>query len=127
MERENKLDLMITGTMDKLREFVDVNTVIGRQIDFDDGTTIIPISKVTTGYLTGGGEYGELKLLKPDAGYPCGGANGAVISMKPSGFLVHSAGSVKLIPVSEKPYEKLIDLAAEILEKLTEKVNETNN
>ena len=124
MQKENKLENTLKATMHQLTEFVDVNTVIGRPFRFEDGIDVIPISKVITGFLNGGGEYGELKILKPDAEYPYCGANGAVVTIKPAGFLVHQNGTVKLLPVSEKPYEKLVDLLGETLEKIMEKNNE---
>lgn len=120
MEKQNKLDNMVTTAMENLNRLADVNTVVGKPFDMPDGTTVIPISKITMGFLTGGGEYGELKVLKPDASYPFAGGSGAVLSMKPAGFLVQQNGSMRLVPVSDQPYEKLIDAASEFLERITE-------
>jgi len=124
MQKETKIENILQGAMNQLTKFVDVNTVVGKPLRFDDGIDVIPITKVVTGFLNGGGEYGELKILKPDAGYQYCGANSAIVTLKPSGFLVHQNGSVKLLPVSEKPYEKLVDLLGETLENIMEKINE---
>lgn len=127
MQKENKLENTLKATMNQINEFVNVDTVIGKPFCFEGGIDVIPISKVITGFLNGGGEYGELKILKPDAGYPYCGANGAIVSIKPTGFLVHKNGDVKLLPISEKPYEKLVDLLGETLEKILEKNNENKS
>ncbi len=124
MQKETKIENMLQDAMNQLTKFVDVNTVVGKPLRFEDGIDVIPITKVVTGFLSGGGEYGELKILKPDAGYQYCGANSAIVSLKPSGFLVHQNGNVKLLPVSEKPYEKLIDILGETLDKIMEKTNE---
>ena len=124
MQKETKIENILQGAMNQLTKFVDVNTVVGKPLRFDDGIDVIPITKVVTGFLNGGGEYGELKILKPDSGYQYCGANSAIVTLKPSGFLVHQNGSVKLLPVSEKPYEKLVDLLGETIENIMEKINE---
>ena len=108
-KRENKIKELMSSAMKDLNSIVDVNTVIGKPIKSECGTTIIPISKVTMGFLTGGGEYGEVKLLKSDSSMPFAGGNGAIVSIKPYGFLVDDGISVKIVNASDDPLSKLIE------------------
>lgn len=89
------VDLM-GSTLSKLREMIDVNTVVGDSITTPDGTTIIPVSRVGLGFGTGGADWDS----KGDKGNASGGGGGGGVTVTPVSFLVVSpTGSVKLIPV----------------------------
>jgi sporulation protein YtfJ len=118
-ERDTKIDNLIGTAMKSLNNLIDVNTVIGKPINTADGTVIIPVSKVTMGFVTGGGEYGEIKVLKKDKNYPFGGGSGAVLSMKPYGFLIDNGKGFKLVSANNEPLEKIIDSAQELLSRMT--------
>ncbi len=120
-DKENKLDNMVNTAMRNLNDLIDVNTVVGKPITTMDGSIIIPISKVTMGFMTGGGEYGDVKCLKYDDCFPFAGGSGAVLSMKPAGFLIDRGEGLKLVTVSNDPYEKLFDTAAEFISNYKEK------
>lgn len=118
MDYENKITAVIESAMKNLNAMVDVNTVVGKPIVTETGT-ILPICKVTLGFMTGGGEYGEVKLFKKDSSLPFAGGSGAVVSMKPAGFLVHESGKYRIEAFSEG-YDKLIDSAEDIIRKMQE-------
>ncbi len=118
MEKEIKINSVIDTAMKNLNSIVDVNTVVGKSIKSDNGAIIIPISKVTFGFMTGGGEYGEVKLFKKSGEMPFAGGSGAIVSIKPSGFLVEENGKFKLITQTEDSYEKIIDTATDIINSL---------
>jgi len=118
-EYDNKIDNLIGTAMKSLNSLIDVNTVIGKPITTADGTVIIPVSKVTMGFITGGGEYGEIKVLKKDKNYPFGGGNGAVLSMKPYGFLIDNGKGFKLVHASNEPLEKIIDSAQDLINRIS--------
>lgn len=82
-------------SMDKIREMADINSIIGDPIKLDDGTTIIPISKVSYGFASGGSDLPS----KSDKNLFGGGA-GAGFSIKPEGFLVISNGNAKMVSMS---------------------------
>lgn len=81
-------DLM-TETMSKIKEMVDVNTIVGTPITTQDGTTVIPVSKVTFGFASGGSEF---STKKQEAGAPLafGGGGGAGVTVSPVCFLLIS-------------------------------------
>ena len=113
--RENKINRVIETAMKNLSALVDVNTVIGKPMKTEDGSLIIPVSKVTLGFMTGGGEYGEVKVMKKDRAIPFAGGSGAIVSMKPTGFLVNDGKGYRVIAAANEPYEKILDVARDLL------------
>ncbi|MBE6845409.1 MAG: sporulation protein YtfJ [Ruminococcus sp.] len=82
-------------TMEKLKEMVDVNTIVGEPISLQDGTTIIPISKVSFGFASGGSD-----LPSKSQNELFGGGSGAGVSIQPLGFMVVYKGEAKLMQMS---------------------------
>ena len=113
--RENKINRVIDTAMKNLSTLVDVNTVIGKPMKTEDGSLIIPVSKVTLGFMTGGGEYGDVKVMKKDRAIPFAGGSGAIVSMKPTGFLVNDGKGYRVIAAANEPYEKILDVASDLL------------
>lgn len=106
-------------TMENLREMVDVNTVVGDAVKTADGTTIIPISKVSFGFVAGGGEYSTSPKTAPEnlGVLPFAGGTGAGVSVTPLGFLIVSQGQVKMLPAQhDTPIDRMIELVPTILE-----------
>ncbi len=114
---ENKIKDMMTAAIKDLNSLVDVNTIIGKPFTTEEGNMIIPISKVTMGFLTGGGEYGEVKTYK-ETGLPFAGGSGAVISLKPAGFLIDNGNGVKLVNVASDVYDRVFETAEEFVKGL---------
>lgn len=108
IDSQNRINNVIETTLKNLSEIVDVNTVVGTPIKNED-ELIIPISKVTVGVLAGGGEYGKLTIFKNNDDLPFSAGNGAIISLKPCGFLVKDKNAYKLLSVSDTSYERIID------------------
>lgn len=113
------IESIMATTMENLRDMVDVNTVVGDAVQTPDGTTIIPISKVSFGFVAGGGEYAcEPPAKEQTLGLlPFAGGTGAGVCVTPLGFLTVSAGQVKLLPAQhDHPVDRLIELAPVLLE-----------
>ena len=79
---DNKLNSMMNTAMEKVREMVDTNTIVGQPITTPDGVTLIPISKVSFGFGGGGGDYGK------NAKDGFGGGSAAGVKISPVAFLV---------------------------------------
>lgn len=104
-------------SMEKVKEMADVNAIIGEPIKLDDGTTIIPISKVSYGFASGGSDLPS----KYDKNLFGGGA-GAGVSIKPEGFFVVSPdGTAKMVPmtVSSDPISTAIEKVPGIIDKVS--------
>ncbi len=74
------------------------------------------------GYLSGGGEYGEVKAIKDDECFPFAGGAGTVVNIKPAGFLVDDGVECRLLRITDDPFDTLIDKAGELLGKITKKI-----
>ncbi len=102
-------------SMEKIREMVDVNTIIGDPINSPEGTTIIPVSKVSFGFASGGSD------LPTAAAEKFGGGAGAGVTVKPVAFIViKSDGDVQLLELGAKssPVEGVIDAIPGLIEKI---------
>lgn len=122
MGRESeKLNGLMSCSAIHLGELADVNTVIGKPIVTASGFQIIPFSKVTFGNITGGGEYGDEKLVKETLEMPFAGGNGTVVTMKPLGFLIDDGKTCRLLRVTDDPMDSLIERASEIIKNVTAK------
>ena len=106
-------------SMESIREMVDVNTVVGDPVQTQDGSTIIPISKVSFGFVAGGGEYlcGTMRPQTEDM--PFAGGAGAGVSVHPMGFLVCSQNGVRLLSANcTSPMERIVEMIPQALEGL---------
>lgn len=116
----HKLPGMLEGTVAKMKELVDVNSVIGDPITTVDGVTIIPISKVAVGFAGGGSDYVSKNLNKQDN--PFGGGVGGGMSVTPIAFMVIKDGNIRMIPVAlpaNTTAERVVELVPDVLDKLT--------
>lgn len=120
MEKKKVNDLL-ERTADRLTGLVDVNTVIGKPVLTASGAQVIPFTKVTMGYLSGGGEYGEVKAIKEDECFPFAGGAGTVINLKPAGFLIDDGVNCRIVKVTDDPLDGVIEKAGALIEKLAGK------
>ena len=120
-EKNKRIDRLIDASVVTLNDLADVDTVIGKPIVTASGFQIIPFSKVTMGSLSGGGEYGDVKVVKETDSMPFAGASGSVVSMKPMGFIVDDGKTCRLVRVTDQPIDNLIEKASEIIQNVTAK------
>lgn len=110
---------MMTNTMSKIKDMIDVNTVVGSPITTPDGVTIIPVTKVSIGYGSGGSDFAT-KNYPATRDNSFGGGAGAGIKITPVAFLVIRGESVRMLPVAEPAstsIDRLIELLPDLLEK----------
>jgi len=116
MENHPIENLMKT-TMEGIRDMVDVNTIVGDAVESKDGSLIIPISKVSFGFASGGSEFSSSKKEVQGTQYPFGGGAGAGVSVKPVAFLVIKNDTIRLLPVDqENTYDKIVDSIPQIID-----------
>ena len=120
-EKNKRIDRLIDASVVTLNDLADVDTVIGKPIVTASGFRIIPFSKVTMGSLSGGGEYGDVKVVKETDSMPFAGGSGSVVSMKPMGFIVDDGKTCRLVRVTDQPIDNLIEKASEIIQNVTAK------
>lgn len=112
---EERVNELIGRSLGSLNDIVNVNTVIGTPIVTASGYQVIPVSKVTLGYLGGGSDLGDVKVVKEDESIPFAGGSGAVVSMKPAGFIFDDGKSCRYIHAGDDPIDNLIDKASDLL------------
>lgn len=112
---EHPVQGLMGATVEKIREMADANTIIGTPISIDANTTIIPVSKVTMGFASGGSDVGA-KATKE----MFGGGSGAGVSITPIAFLVVTNGTVRTVQLAEhvSPIDNTINALPELVDKL---------
>lgn len=121
---QHPIDNMMQTTLESIRSMVDVNTVVGAPVQSGKGATIIPISKVSFGFIAGGGEYaaedGKSRAISTES-FPFAGGTGAGVSVQPVGFLVVDENSVKMLPAQTSgAMERMVELLPQLLDDLTQ-------
>lgn len=105
---------LMQSTLENIKTMVDVNTVVGDPIAAQDGSTVIPLSRVSFGFVSGGGEY---KGTPPAADQPFAGGSGAGVSVQPVGFLVVGKDGVRMLPAQDlTAWERALNCAPQLLE-----------
>lgn len=100
-DNTNKLGDITKTSLDSIRSMLDANTIIGDPIETSQGTTIIPISKISVAYASGGVDYAKKDTSAQNKGNNFGGGGGTGITVTPVAFLVVSAdGSVNVLNVN---------------------------
>ena len=129
MSDKHELENLMRSTMENLRDMIDVNTVIGDIVETSDGTSIIPISKVSFGFASGGSEFGNSTTLrKEEEKYPFGGGSGAGVSVKPIAFLIVKDGMVRLQPVDyDTTVDRIVDSIPQFVELIKNFFNDKND
>lgn len=118
LNKNNKIESLIDVSLDKVRSLIDVNCVVGNAISMPDNSVIIPISKVSVGFVSGGGEYSDLNAKRNSADFPMAGGTGGGFTVTPIGFFVVNNNKFKIIHADKSTaYLGLIKNATEVLKK----------
>lgn len=112
---EHPIGNLMNITMEKIKEMVDVNTIVGTPITAEDGTLIIPVSKVSYGFASGGSDL-PTKNENKDL---FGGGSGAGVTIQPIAFLTVYQGNVRLISVGGGDgLDKIMGMVPDVVEKV---------
>ncbi len=112
---EHPIGNLMNITMEKIKEMVDVNTIVGNPITAEDGTLIIPVSKVSYGFASGGSDL-PTKNEKKDL---FGGGSGAGVTIQPIAFLTVYQGNVRLISVGGGDgIDKVMGMVPDVVDKV---------
>ena len=113
--KNTPLSGLMQSTMEKVHEMVDTNSIVGQPITTPDGVTLIPISKVSFGFGSGGGDYGKA------AKEGFGGGSAAGVRIDPVAFLVIKDGTTRVLPVAVPPVssvERIVDMVPDVLDRV---------
>ena len=121
-ENNHPINEVLQTTMSKIREMVDANTVVGQPIITQDGVTLIPVSRLSFGFATGGSDFGKT----PNVSKSFGGGAGAGVNVIPVAFLIVKDGSVRLLPVAPPAKDansRAIEMIPEMFDKVTDYID----
>ena len=120
-DKLNPIREILSGTMQDVKNVLDVDTVVGETIVTPDGITLIPISKISVGFVGGGVEFGKAATRNGDR--PYGGGNSTGVKVEPTGFLVVKEGVVRMInvtPPASNTIDRIIDLVPQVMDRVDE-------
>lgn len=115
---EQPVESLMKTTMENIKNMVDVNTVVGDAVETTDGNVIVPVSKVSFAFITGGGEYtgANDKEAGETSKYPFAGGSGAGVTVQPIGFLATTNGQLKVIPVKySSAVDRIVDMVPDLI------------
>ena len=112
---QHPIEGLMASVLENLKKVVDANTVIGEPMNLPNGTSIIPVTKLTCGFGCGGGEYGKQGT---EQRLPFGGGTGGGISVQPLGFIAATADDVKFVHIDDASPAGNIDAAVDSIIKL---------
>lgn len=125
------IENIMTTTMENIKEMIDVNTIVGDAVETSEGTVIIPVSRVSFGFVAGGGEYKEDAMLgkkdrlneslnsSNEEPLPFAGGTGAGVSVNPIAFLVVGQDKIKLLPVNfNTTVDRVVELVPQVVEQI---------
>lgn len=111
---------MLESTISKIREMVDVNSVVGDPIVTADGVTIIPISKISVGFVGGGSDFVSKNANHQEN--PFGGGAGGGVKVTPVAFLIIKDGNVRMMPVAtpaNTTADRIVEMVPDTLDKIS--------
>ncbi len=119
---KHPINSIMTTTLAKLKEMVDVDVIVGKPIDTPDGTTLIPVSRLSMGFGSGGTDFAG-KNHKDNTPYNFGGGSGAGVKVDPVAFLIVKDGSVRLLPIgipAVSPAARAVEMVPQLVDKITD-------
>ena len=125
IKQNNKIEEIMNSAIERIKNIIDTNTVVGEQIKTPKGF-VIPLTKVSIGFVAGGGEYSsDDKQIKATNAYPFAGGTGSGVCVQPVGFLSVEDGKINLIKLDDKTaLEKVIDALPPITMAITSAIKE---
>ncbi|MBO5716010.1 MAG: sporulation protein YtfJ [Clostridia bacterium] len=124
MANENRFDSMFKTSFENIKSMLDSNTVVGNPISLSNGTTIIPISKLSVGFATGGLDTGA----QPKKANKFGGGGGSGMSISPVGFLViDKNGKTEFVNIEAKNVLDPVEQACDLLDRSPEIIQKIKN
>lgn len=115
---DHPIEGMMNTTLEKIKQMVDINSIVGDPITSPDGSIIIPVSKISYGFASGGSDFPSKTQTEKEF---FGGGTGAGVSINPVAFITISNGNVKLLQID--PYnstaDRIIGMFPEVVDKIS--------
>ena len=121
-EKNHPINDLMATTMQKIRDMVEVNTIVGQPISTPEGVTLIPISKLSFGFASGGSDFIP-KNHKAGDSNTFGGGSGAGVNITPVAFLIIKGDSVRVLsvdPPAAATVDRIVETVPEVIDKVTD-------
>lgn len=119
-ERKRKVEDLVSNSIENISDFINVNTVLGDAVTVGKNL-VIPLCKVTTCFLSAGGEYGSVKFIKKDGELPFSGGSTGLVNVSPVAFLVDDGKNVKAVRIGNAVLDYLLGSLEGFIDKIKEK------
>lgn len=128
MNEQHPIENLMKTTMENMKDMIDVNTIVGDPVETTNGSVIIPISRVTFGFASGGGEYSKRRKERGEENqeiYPFAGGSGAGITVQPVAFMVVDKDNTKLMSVEQNAHmiDNILGMAPTLMENMHNMMN----
>lgn len=121
-EMKHPIGSLMNNTLDKIKGMVDTNTIVGEPIRTLDGITLLPVSRLSFGFASGGSDFTS-KNQKPESPNNFGGGSGAAVKVEPVGFLVVKGDNVRFLSIAPPPVttaDRVIEMVPDLVDKVTD-------
>lgn len=120
-KKQNRIEEVVGEALKNLNEIISTNRIIGSAIETKSGDEIFPVSKITFGVLSGGGEYGKTGIFSNGKNYPFSAGNGAIVSVTPCAFLIKGENGAYKFVSNENSLGFIVDKVVDFVENLKDK------
>ena len=121
-EQKHPINELMATTMEQIKNMAGANTVVGEPIQTEGGVTLIPVSKISIGFASGGTDFNGKNAAKNNFG----GGSGAGVNISPVAFIVVNGTNVRVLPVSPPPastVDRVIEMVPEMFDKVTDYID----
>lgn len=120
--KNSGIEDLIKISIDRVKTLMETNTIVGEPIKVNQNISVIPISKVSVGFVVGGGEYADKSNRRVANHFPMAGGSGCGMSVTPVGFIVIMPNDVKFVDIENKTmYQTILNLVNKIIAKIETK------
>ena len=123
MEKNNRIEDIVKNSIEKIKNVVDTSTIVGEPVEYG-GKTLLPVTKITMGFVTGGGEYATSEKVSKE-GFPYAGGVATGINVTPIGFVIIDENKSNFIKIDNtEPLEKLINVLPKIVDSVSKMIKD---
>ena len=117
-QKNHPIEGLMETTMEKIKQMIDVNTIVGNPITTPDGTTIVPVSKVSYGFASGGSDIPSKNAVGKQV---FGGGSGAGVSITPIAFIAVSNGDARIlrIDIDSTTADRVVNMVPQVIDKVS--------
>ena len=117
-QQNHPIEGLMETTMEKIKQMIDVNTIVGNPITTSDGTTIVPVSKVSYGFASGGSDIPSKNAQNKQV---FGGGSGAGVSITPIAFIAVYKGEAKILRIDSDSTtaDRVVNIVPDVIDKVS--------